>query len=582
MREVPVVQNDRLPIARTEFSVDAFHFGKDGLRMFGVRIDRRPRWRGDLKEREAADILRVSLEEKLDALETLRNAFDVIEAVNAKRHLPCRDAKPIERCAICLLFPFCDAGEGNRDRKRFDERLMVVTKNREMFEIDARLDFTRDGIEEIVAVLLRLESHDIGAEHTLKNFFSPRTDRKLRIGAAFLDQGGYEREVIILDEDERPLDTVNFIENSFGKETVDFAVLGPVFFAEYRPYVRHVAQRPERFVGKAVIITFHLFAREPGELQRVLGLVMRDANFVVRVDDELVGFTRPVRDPYAAGCLHDRFERRYDTSRGNRPFNAVLAARIHIRFSIGYDEYGPVFYVRLNKFFEPFGSPWRVEFFESHARLLTCRKARLPKATRHLCDFIRDREEHIASRTTILHCFTTSYRSNRFCQLGERLEEHPPDEREYSHRDQNSLQEKTNEIVAPNIPNRRADIARVLNRGKRSDSSALAVLYRRREHIKCFGSALCKHTFRLRCVHDRGDEGCVDDIGRILRTRRDDARAVKDRESGEPLIPDESVDGVRYRTRRVVFKHRQDGCGETLGENVGTGLTARGECRLFL
>src|SRR3989344_378011 len=146
---------------------------------------------------------------------------------------------------------------------------------------------------------------------------------------------------------------------------------------------------------------------------------------------------------------------------------------------------------------------------------------------------------------------------------------------------ESGLEKKTNEIVAPNIPNRRADIARVLNRGQRSDGSALAVLYRHREHIKCFGSALCEHTFRLRCVHDRGDEGCVDDIGGVLRTRHDDARAVKDRESGEPLIPDESVDGVRYRARRAVFKRRQDRHGETLGKDIGARFKARSKRSLL-
>src|SRR3989338_72995 len=278
---------------------------------------------------------------------------------------------------------------------------MVTAKNREMFEINARFDLGRDRVEKIIAVLLRLKAHNIGAEHSLENFLAPRTDRKLRgggpwdvpkyrylrVGAAPLDQRGDERKMVILHKNQRPLYPVYFFKQRLGEETVDFAILRPVFFAEYRPYMREMAQRPERFVGKAVVVPLYFFAREPYALQRVPRLVMRNANFVFLIYGELIGFARSVRDPHAAGCLHNGFERGYDAPRGHGPFDAVLAARIHVRFSIGYDEYGPVFYVRLNKFFEPFGSPWRVEFFKSHARLLTRRKARLPKAARHLCDF---------------------------------------------------------------------------------------------------------------------------------------------------------------------------------------------------
>src|SRR3989344_428749 len=273
---------------------------------------------------------------------------------------------------------------------------MVTAKNREMFEINARLDLGRDGVEKIIAVLLRLKAHDIGAEHSLENFLAPRADRKLgggwpwyvpkdrdlRIGAALFDHGGHQREVVILYKYERPFDAANFVENRFGEEAVDFAILRPVFFAEYRPHVRHVAQRPQRLVGKAVVVSFHFFAREPDALERVLRLIVRDTYFVVRVDEELVGLARSVCDPHAAGRLHHGLKRRHDTACGHRPFNAALAARVDVWLAGGYDKNRSIFHMRLDKFFETLGRPRRVEFFEPHARLLTCRKARPPKATR--------------------------------------------------------------------------------------------------------------------------------------------------------------------------------------------------------
>src|SRR3989344_1701535 len=86
-------------------------------------------------------------------------------------------------------------------------------------------------VQKIVAVELRVESYDVRAHHPHEDLLFPRTDpegfrvgpgdvpeeRYSGIGTIFLDQKGQEREVIVLDQDERRFLILDLLKKGFGE-----------------------------------------------------------------------------------------------------------------------------------------------------------------------------------------------------------------------------------------------------------------------------------------------------------------------------------------------------------------------------
>ena len=67
-----------------------------------------------------------------------------------------------------------------------------------------------------------------------------------------------QREVVVLHQHDRVV-AARLGHHRVGEALVDGLVGLPVRLAEHRPHVRHVAQRPQAFVGEAEVVALLLF-----------------------------------------------------------------------------------------------------------------------------------------------------------------------------------------------------------------------------------------------------------------------------------------------------------------------------------
>ena len=154
--------------------------------------------------------------------------------------------------------------------------------DRVLLAIDARLEVAVDGVEEVVAVELRVEAEDAAAEQPFEQLVAPRADAEAlgvrpgdvpegedrRARQPLADQPRREREVVVLHEDDRVVGVDLVARRRRAKRSVDLLVVLPVLAAEDRPRVRDVAERPEPLVGEAVVVALLFLRREPDAPER--------------------------------------------------------------------------------------------------------------------------------------------------------------------------------------------------------------------------------------------------------------------------------------------------------------------------
>ena len=99
----------------------------------------------------------------------------------------------------------------------------------EAFPVNAAFQCTIHRIQKIIAVELRVKTHQIGAQHSIQEFPLPGADaeglgvgpwdvpeqRNSRIGTKFFDHPGQQGEVIILNQDTRFLHAIQFLALRF-------------------------------------------------------------------------------------------------------------------------------------------------------------------------------------------------------------------------------------------------------------------------------------------------------------------------------------------------------------------------------
>jgi len=130
-----------------------------------------------------------------------------------------------------------------------------------------------------------------------------------------LDHPRQQREVIILHQDHRPLRVFDLLQQGLGELAVDCLIPLPVHVAKDGSGMRDVAERPQAFVGEAVVIAFFLFLRQPHPAQRVLRIVWRHLQVIVAVHKITIRRTAAVRHPGAVGSAKHRFQRRDQAAR---------------------------------------------------------------------------------------------------------------------------------------------------------------------------------------------------------------------------------------------------------------------------
>ena len=166
------------------------------------------------------------------------------------------------RCAYDRVVPF------DANRIRANERRVPVVRDYAPLWIDVAVEHGFNCLEEVGAVLRCLESNDIGAEQAFEQLPSPRTDSKnLPVWPGNVPEGHdrvprtvvpnhpwNEREVVVVDEHHRSV-TSDFIAHGCREPPVHNAVIVEITGPKDRLHVYVMAERPESFVGKAIVVT---------------------------------------------------------------------------------------------------------------------------------------------------------------------------------------------------------------------------------------------------------------------------------------------------------------------------------------
>ena len=135
---------------------------------------------------------------------------------------------------------------------------MAVAADGAALALDARFQHAVHGFQEIVAVRLDVEAHQIGAQQPVQQFALPGANpERFRIGpgnvpedrhpgvrARALDQLRQQGEMVVLHHDHRTFFVADLFQHGRRELPVDGLVMFPVFRAERGPGVRDVAQRP--------------------------------------------------------------------------------------------------------------------------------------------------------------------------------------------------------------------------------------------------------------------------------------------------------------------------------------------------
>src|ERR1700685_1494344 len=150
---------------------------------------------------------------------------------------------------------------------------MVLAIDSEVLPVDSRLQSAVHRLKKIIAMRLDVKSNQVGAEHSVNQFPLPRADAKrLRVRPGnvpedcnpsirtfALNQSRNEREMVVLQQQQRLLEIGHLFERSIGKLLIDLAISLPVRRTEDRASVRDVTQRPQPFIREAEVITFLFF-----------------------------------------------------------------------------------------------------------------------------------------------------------------------------------------------------------------------------------------------------------------------------------------------------------------------------------
>ena len=104
------------------------------------------------------------------------------------------------------------------------------------------------------------------------------------------------------------------------------------------PHVGDVTQRPEPFVGEAVVVTGFLLRAEPDAAELIGRPLDGHGHPVVSIHDVAVGGAAAMRNPCPGTGAHDRFERRDHAARRPSHFDRVAVADVDVRLAIRHDD----------------------------------------------------------------------------------------------------------------------------------------------------------------------------------------------------------------------------------------------------
>ena len=235
----------------------------------------------------------------------------------------------------------------DRDRIRPDHGLTAAERDGGLLAIDPALHETISRLEEVVAVELRMKAENRAAQQSIHDLLAPGADAE-RLGVRPGDvperqDGGagqplayhprQKRKVIVVNEHDRVF-VRRLLDDRIGEALVDRHVLLPVLLAEGRAHEGDMAQRPEPFVRKSIVVALLLLLAQPDASQRVGRVVRRDADVIALIDRLPIGRTAAMGDPRAAARAHDRFEGRHKAARGNLERDRAVVTIVDVGLAV--------------------------------------------------------------------------------------------------------------------------------------------------------------------------------------------------------------------------------------------------------
>src|SRR3989338_1700769 len=223
-----------------------------------------PAWGSQLHKAEPLLILRVLLQEPLDSAKTLQNSLGVIHPVHSHPKIIDLDPQLFEQGhAIPLGLmsggDILECGwERDADGKRLDRTCMVLFNDRESLAVYSALHRSVHRVQEVVAVVLCVETNYIRTQHSIEKLLLPWAyPEGLGVGPGYVPEQGdagvqpfflyhprQQREMVVLNQQAGRFDSFEFLQGGLGEFLVGFLILSPILGPELRAYVRDVAQGP--------------------------------------------------------------------------------------------------------------------------------------------------------------------------------------------------------------------------------------------------------------------------------------------------------------------------------------------------
>lgn len=215
---------------------------------------------------EPASIGRIAFEKPVEESQSFRYAFGVVEAIDADP-----EEFPVERklfapalhlrgdrnglgCVAVLV-------EVDTDRERANGGRMSSAANLRSRLIDTSFHRAIDSLQEVLAMMLKMEPQQVIPQQTVQKLFPPRerveyfaiwpwnvpelSNHKVRARVA--KHARKQAEVVILNKDEGRF-VLRFFQNCFGKALIHTPIGLPIFGSEQRTSECNVTQRPQAFV----------------------------------------------------------------------------------------------------------------------------------------------------------------------------------------------------------------------------------------------------------------------------------------------------------------------------------------------
>ena len=227
---------------------------------------------------------------------------------------------------------------------------MVIPIDCKTVPLDAGFKGLIHRLQKIIAMRLDMEADQIGAQQSVQEFPLPGADPEgfrvgpgnmpedcdPRVGPLRFYEPGQQREMIILNQNERLLRIFDFLQHGLREFLIYTLVMFPVPGPKHGPCMSDMTERPNSLVREPQIVSFFLFLGEPQAAERVVRMIGGNAQPVICVDGFPIRIRGAMGDPGAITSIQDGLQGRYQAARGHACLDSVASMYVLVRLAVGY------------------------------------------------------------------------------------------------------------------------------------------------------------------------------------------------------------------------------------------------------